>query len=147
VVLQDLAVVADGVNQAFTLVDGEGNVLEENRANGELNLLSNETGSNTQSANTIGIVVSNNPHLSPGRHLLDLLDELALVSVEEMVEHNGVGEFLGSGGRRGEVPSNDDALASREVLDEDLTGGDGLEFGSELLYAARKNASSRRVAS
>ena len=45
------------------------------------------------------------------------------------------GEFLGKDRRRSEVPSNDDALTSGEVLDDDLVNGKVLENGSKLLHA------------
>jgi hypothetical protein len=137
VVFQDLGVLADGVDPALMFIDRQGDVLEQHRVNGELSLLSNETSSNTQSTNTGGIIISDDPQLSFSRHLFNLLDELTLVSVEEAVEHNVGSEFLGKDGRRGEIPSNNDALASREMLNEDLVGGKGLEFGSKLLYAER----------
>ena len=114
---------------------------------GELNFLRNEINSNTQSTNARGIVVSNDPQLSLSRYLSDLFDEFAFISVEEVVEHNVGGELLGKRGREGEVPSKYDALTSRKMLDENLTGGEGLEFGSELLHGERnKSFSLRRVA-
>jgi hypothetical protein len=76
------------VDPSLTLLNRQGSVFEENGVNGELSLLSNETSSNTQSTNTSSIVVSNDPQLSLGRHSLDLLDELSLVSVEEVVDND-----------------------------------------------------------
>ena len=108
--------------------------------NSELSLLYDEAGTNTQSANTGSIVVSDDPQLSFNRHLLNLLYELALVSVEEVMEHNISGEFFRKGGRRGKFPRKNDALTGRKVLDEDLTCGEGLEFRGELLHVERNKA-------
>ena len=47
------------------------------------------------------------------------------------------GELFGKDGRGGEVPRNNNALASVEVLDKDFMGGKGLEFRSEFLHAKR----------
>ena len=88
------------MNPVLALIEREGMVLEENGANREVNILSNETGSNAHSANTSGIVFSNDPHLSSNQHLFNLLNEPILVSMEEMMEHDVGGEFLGRDGRR-----------------------------------------------
>jgi len=51
------------------------------------------------------------------------------------VERDVCGEFFGKGRRRSEVHSNDDALTSGEVLDDDLMSGKVLENGSRVLHA------------
>jgi hypothetical protein len=53
--------------------------------------------------------------------------------VEEVVNNDIGGKFLGKNGGGSEVPGNDDALASRELLDLDFLGGKSLELGGELL--------------
>ena len=64
------------------------------------------------------------------------------------MEHDAGGEFFGRGGRRGGVHGENDAPTSREVLDEDLTGGECLEFGDEFLQVERnKPFFLRRVSS
>ena len=135
VVFEDLGVLADDAYPALTLIDGQGYILEENGVDGELRVLGDETGTDTQSANAGGIFVSNDPQLSISRHSSNLFDELSFVSVEEMVEHNVVGEFLGKSRRRGKVPCENEALTRRELLDEDFTGGEGPESGSEFPQA------------
>lgn len=135
VVFQNLRVLTNSVDPPLTLLNRQGDVFKEDGVHGELSLLGNETGSNTQSTDTGSVVVSDDPQLSLSGYLFNLPDEFALVPVEEVMEHNFGGKFPGKDRGRSEVPSNDDARTNREMPDEDLTGGKGLEFGNELLYA------------
>ena len=98
---------------------------------GELSLLCDETSGNTQSTDTSGIVIPNDPKLSFRSHCLDLFDELTLVSVEEVVDNDVCSEVLRKDGGGGEIPGNDDGLASGE-LDLNFLGRKSLEFRGEL---------------
>jgi hypothetical protein len=132
-VFEDLEVLADSVNPPLALLDRQGGVIEKDGVSGKLNFLGNETNSSTQRANASSIVVSNNLQLSLGGHGLDLLDELALVPVEEVVDDNVGRKLFRKDGGRSEVPGNNDALASRKLLDLNLLGGENLELGGEVL--------------
>ena len=132
-VFEDFGVLADSVDPPLTLFIRQGGVFEEDGVHGELRLLGNETSGNTQSTDTSGIVVPNDPQLSFRGHRLDLFDELALVSVEEVVDTDVGSEVLRKGGGGSEVPGNDDGLTSGELLDLNILGRESLEFRGELL--------------
>jgi hypothetical protein len=106
-----------------------------------MSFLRNETGSDTQRINTSSIVISNDLQLSLGGHSLDLLDGLALVPVEEVVDNDVGGKLLRKDGGGSEVPGNDDALTSRELLDLDFLDGESLELGGELLNSEGRKTS------
>ena len=100
---------------------------------GELSLLCDETSGNTQSTDTSGIVIPNDPQLCFRRHCLDLFDELTLISVGGVVGGDVCSEVLRKDGGGGEIPSNGDGLASGELLDLNFVGRKNLEFRGELL--------------
>ena len=132
-IFEDLGVLADSVDPPLALLVRQSGIFEEDRVHSELSFLGNETSGNTQSADTSGIVVPNDPQLSFRRHRLDLFNEFTFVPVEEVVDDDVGSEVLGKDGGGSEVPGNDDGLTSGELLDLDFLGRESLELRGKLL--------------
>lgn len=94
----------------------------------KLYFLSDETGSNAQSADPSGVVVSNDPQLPLGRHLLDLFYKITLGSVKEVVDNDMVSELFRKDRCGNKVPGNNDTLAGRQLLNLNILSGKCFEF-------------------